>query len=110
MNGPIAVIGVDVGARTIGTRTVGTRVSITAIESYGLYPGSTVYVHINGRRWSGEEFVAVGAELFQAMLSGGQMDVSWSPWPSGGRRSRSVDLSGFSDASACLARLIDPAE
>lgn len=63
--------------------------------SYGIYPGSTVYAEINGQRWSGEERIWITPELKAALLSGGTMNVSWSPWPWGDRDEASISLKGY---------------
>lgn len=98
----ILIVGVNVASNLKS----GKLVSISAIESYGIYPGSTVYVKIGNERWSGKERVKVSQELYHALMSGSVMDISWSPWPDGTRKSRQIDLAGFSSASQCIAELI----
>ena len=101
MRDGISIIGVNVGSSSSGKM-----VSISVIESYGIYPGSTVYINIDGKRWSGKERVRVTKEIYEALSSGNLMDISWSPWPQGTRKTRQISLDGFSDASSCLENLI----
>lgn len=61
----------------------------------GLYPGRPVYASINGQQWSGIEKIRIDQELANALMSGGTLHLSWSPWPWGGREETSVSLEGF---------------
>jgi hypothetical protein len=79
---------------------------LTAITGDGLYPGSTVYLSVDGERFSGEERIELTEDLLAALKNGERVFISWSPWPWGDRRETSVSLSGFSTAyDKCLANL-----
>ncbi|MBV0934907.1 hypothetical protein [Marinobacterium weihaiense] len=98
VKGNIAFIGVST---KVGNSS-SSRASVYPIESYGIYPRSSVYIHIAGKRWSGREKVIIDSELYSYMTSGGVMNISWSPWPQGGRRSAAIDLTGFKEVSSCI--------
>lgn len=85
--GPATIIGVNINSEIIGPRY-----SLTVTEPYGLYPGRTTYAAIGGQRWSGPERIQIGPEMRSALLRGGQLDLSWSPWPSGGRQKARVNV------------------
>lgn len=61
-----------------------------------IYPGSTVYVSVDGQRFSGEE--KVGKNAVEAMKNGAIVHISWRPlYPEGNGKGR-LDLDGFLDA------------
>jgi hypothetical protein len=70
----------------------------TAITGDGLYPGSTVYLSVDGQRFAGEESIPLTPELLSALKGGTTAHISWSPWPWGTREETAVALRGFSDA------------
>ena len=73
---------------------------VTAITGDGLYPGSTVYLSVDGQRFAGEESIRLTPELLSALRAGTTAHISWSPWPWGTREETAVAMRGFSDAFA----------
>jgi hypothetical protein len=68
---------------------------VTAVDGDDVYPGSTVYLAIDGERFSGEERILVTPSLLDALLRGSTAHIEWTPWPYGGVRETSASLSGF---------------
>jgi hypothetical protein len=74
---------------------------VKVVTGEHLYPGHPVYLMIDGQRFAGEEHIPIAA------LKGGQeAHVEWTPWPSGGREERVMDLDGFGAAyDECVAEI-----
>lgn len=96
-----------VGAATIiGAKVPGapSAYSLTVIERYGLYPGRTVNAAMRGQRWAGTERIRIDADLRNALIRGGRLDLSWSPWPYGGRQTATVTVEPYAatEALSCV--------
>jgi hypothetical protein len=73
---------------------------VNASTADSLYPGSFVYLSVDGQRFSGreDEGLPLNADLLTALKRGREAWISWAPWPWGDQREEAVSLAGFAAA------------
>ena len=77
-----------------------------ATDGNSMYPGSTMWLSVDGRRFSGIEEVPLEPDVLSALRTGRTAYVAWTPWPSGVVQEAEVSLAGFAEAyDECLAKI-----
>jgi hypothetical protein len=69
---------------------------VTAVDGDDKYPGTTVYLAIDGHRFSGEEHIYVTDDLLIALLQGTTAHMEWTSWPYGVVKEAEASLAGLS--------------
>lgn len=62
------------------------------------YPGRKVHIGRDGQSFSGIDMITLTPDLVANLKRWRSVYMSWSPWPSGGRREVQASLNGFAEA------------